>query len=637
MTLIGRPSLPATTFPELLKWMSANKGHVNIANAGLGSASQLCGLLLQHSTGVQMTSVPYKGTAPAMTDLLGGQVDLMSDQTTNTTSQIESHAVKAYGVTTPKRLTTPVLAKLPTLQEEGLKGFNVTIWHALYAPKGTPKAVVDRLNAALKVALKDPEFVKREEALGAVVVNDARLNPAEHRKFVAAEIAKWAPIIKAAGPSNEQAAWRGPASRVGFAAAEQVAQVRAFRRLLRLRRRLRVFLRDPVLPVGGRVGRAAQPPEHFFRNRLVREHAAALPVQLELAGGGVVVRLADAPAGERLRRHGLFRRVARPPRCKVKSSMPLPPAVRTIPPPTQRCAPNGDTSGTAAGRRPASSAALKGSGEGAAAAEAGVAARPSFARCRKARNGSAGAAALADDAAIAGATSEEAGRAAADAAALAGATAGATERTTRTGSRGAGACSARHSNALAAISSKAPAPISGRIDMQALLALGANCRRAARRRHARRGIDTEVRRARIIPNSSANRARGIGRFQDAPPRHGADKGVPMLAPHRSSAPLATASSAGRAAGAAGAPELGDWQCAMEHLRELEYQFARARKAGNRDLMLRLRSEVQAATLRSDLLLARAVEASRRQARSLPPMFSVAGTAARVAADRRPAG
>jgi hypothetical protein len=111
----------------------------------------------------------------------------------------------------------------------------------------------------------------------------------------------------------------------------------------------------------------------------------------------------------------------------------------------------------------------------------------------------------------------------------------------------------------------------------------------------------------------------------------------MLAPHRSAAPLATASSAGRAAGAGRATELGDWQCAMEHLRELEYQFGRARKAGNRDLMLRLRSEVQAATLRSDLLLARAVEASRRQARSLPPMFSVAGTAARVAADRRPAG
>jgi tripartite-type tricarboxylate transporter receptor subunit TctC len=203
MTLIGRPSLPATTFPELLKWMAANKGHVNVANAGLGSASQLCGLLLQHSTGMQMTSVPYKGTAPAMTDLLGGQVDLMCDQTTNTSSQIESHAVKAYGVSTARRLTTPVLAKLPTLQEEGLKGFNVTIWHALYAPKGTPKAVVDRLNAALKVALKDPEFVKREEALGAVVVNDARVNPAEHKKFVAAEIAKWGPIIKAAGPTGE--------------------------------------------------------------------------------------------------------------------------------------------------------------------------------------------------------------------------------------------------------------------------------------------------------------------------------------------------------------------------------------------------------------------------------------------------
>jgi tripartite-type tricarboxylate transporter receptor subunit TctC len=203
MTLVGRPTLPANSFAELLKWIGANKGHVNIANAGLGSASQLCGLLLQHSTKLEMTSVPYKGTGPAMTDLMGGQVDLMCDQTTNTTSQIEARSVKAYGVTTPKRLTTPALAKLPTLEEAGLKGFNVTIWHALYAPKGTPKPVADRINAALKVALKDPEFIKREEALGAVIVTDARVNGAEHRKFVASEIAKWSPVLKAAAPAAD--------------------------------------------------------------------------------------------------------------------------------------------------------------------------------------------------------------------------------------------------------------------------------------------------------------------------------------------------------------------------------------------------------------------------------------------------
>ena len=199
MTLVGRSTLPASNFAELRKWIDANKGKINLANAGLGAASHLCGLLFQQSLAVDMTTVPYKGTAPAMTDLLGGQVDLMCDQTTNTTQQIEGGKVKAFGVTTPKRLTAPALAKLPTLDESGLKGFNVSIWHAMYAPKGTPKAVVDKLNSALRAALKDPEFIKREEALGAVVITDARLGGAEHKKFVEAEINKWGPVIKAAG------------------------------------------------------------------------------------------------------------------------------------------------------------------------------------------------------------------------------------------------------------------------------------------------------------------------------------------------------------------------------------------------------------------------------------------------------
>ena len=199
MTVIGKPSLPANNWAELMKWLEANKGKINLANAGLGAASHLCGLLFQQSLKIDMQTVPYKGTAPAMNDLLGGQVDLMCDQTTNTTGQIEAGKVKAFAVTTSKRLTTPALAKLPTLDESGLKGFNVSIWHGLYAPKGTPKPVIDKLNTALKAALKDAEFIKREEALGAVVVSDARVNPAEHKKFVEAEINKWAPVIKAAG------------------------------------------------------------------------------------------------------------------------------------------------------------------------------------------------------------------------------------------------------------------------------------------------------------------------------------------------------------------------------------------------------------------------------------------------------
>jgi tripartite-type tricarboxylate transporter receptor subunit TctC len=199
MTLIGRPTLPANNFAELQKWLNDNKGKINLANAGLGAASHLCGLLFQQAVKIDMTTVPYKGTAPAMTDLIGGQVDIMCDQTTNTTAQIEGGKVKAYAVTTKQRLTTPALKNLPTLDEVGLKGFNVSIWHGLYAPKGTPKAVTDKLNAALREALKDPEFVKRQEALGAVIVTDDRLTPAGHKQFVAAEIDKWGAAIKAAG------------------------------------------------------------------------------------------------------------------------------------------------------------------------------------------------------------------------------------------------------------------------------------------------------------------------------------------------------------------------------------------------------------------------------------------------------
>jgi tripartite-type tricarboxylate transporter receptor subunit TctC len=199
MTLIGRPTLAANNFAELQTWLNANKGKVNLANAGLGAASHLCGLLFMNALKFDMTTVPYKGTGPAMTDLIGGQVDLMCDQTTNTSGQIESKKVKAFAVTTRHRLSTPSLKDLPTMQEVGLKNFEVTIWHGLYAPKGTPADALKKLNDALRAALKDPDFIKKQEGLGAVVVTDKRIEPAEHKKFVAAEIAKWGPIIKAAG------------------------------------------------------------------------------------------------------------------------------------------------------------------------------------------------------------------------------------------------------------------------------------------------------------------------------------------------------------------------------------------------------------------------------------------------------
>jgi tripartite-type tricarboxylate transporter receptor subunit TctC len=199
MTIVGRPTLPANNMAELVKWLEANKGKINLANAGLGAASHLCGLLFQQSLKIDMTTVPYKGTGPAMTDLMGGQVDIMCDQTTNTSAQIEGGKVKGYAVTSPRRLTTPALAKLPTLDESGMKGFNVSIWHGMYAPKGTPRPIQEQINAALRKALADPEFIKRQEALGAVVVTDARLGQAEHKRFVEAEINKWGPVIKAAG------------------------------------------------------------------------------------------------------------------------------------------------------------------------------------------------------------------------------------------------------------------------------------------------------------------------------------------------------------------------------------------------------------------------------------------------------
>jgi tripartite-type tricarboxylate transporter receptor subunit TctC len=197
--LIAKPGLAANNFAELRQWITANGAKVNLANAGLGSASHLCGLMFQSALKTTMTPVPYKGTAPAMTDLIGGQVDLMCEQAVNAVPQIEGKKVKVYGITSLQRLPLAALKDAPTLSEAGLKDFNVQVWHGLYAPKGTPPAVLAKLNAALRVALKDPELIKREEALGLTVVTDERLDPASHRKFVESEKARWAKVIKDAG------------------------------------------------------------------------------------------------------------------------------------------------------------------------------------------------------------------------------------------------------------------------------------------------------------------------------------------------------------------------------------------------------------------------------------------------------
>jgi tripartite-type tricarboxylate transporter receptor subunit TctC len=199
MAVLGRPTLPANNMAELVKWANENKGKVNLGNAGPGSASHMCGMLFQSALKVDMTTIPYKGTAPAMTDLIGGQIDLMCDQTTVATPQLEGKKVKGFAVTTPKRLTTPALKDMPSMQEAGNKDFAVTIWQGLYAPKGTPAPVLKKINDALKLAVKDADFIKKQEAGGAVVITDQRTDPAGHKAFVTAEIAKWAPVIKAAG------------------------------------------------------------------------------------------------------------------------------------------------------------------------------------------------------------------------------------------------------------------------------------------------------------------------------------------------------------------------------------------------------------------------------------------------------
>ena len=197
MTIVARGDFPADNFKDFLAYVKKNKDKLSYANAGLGSASHLCGLLFMTEIQTDLTTVPYKGTGPAMNDLLGGQVDFMCDQTTNTTSQIKSGRVKAYGVTTSTRVSA--LPDLPTLQEAGLKNFHVGVWHALYAPKGTPQAVQDRLLKAIHVALKDPNVQKRFNDLGTAPTPIDRATPEVLRKHLEAEIKKWRPIIQKAG------------------------------------------------------------------------------------------------------------------------------------------------------------------------------------------------------------------------------------------------------------------------------------------------------------------------------------------------------------------------------------------------------------------------------------------------------
>jgi tripartite-type tricarboxylate transporter receptor subunit TctC len=197
MTLIAKKATPAANFAEFLAYAKANKTKLTYANAGIGSASFLCGLLFMSTIQTEFTIVPYKGTGPAMNDLIGGQVDLMCDQTTNTVPQIRAGSVKVYGVTTAGRLAS--LPEVPSLDEQGLKGFDLVVWNGLYAPRGTPKPALDKLVSALQAAVQDPAFKARLADLGAEPVPLAKANPESLRALLRSEIDKWAPIIRKTG------------------------------------------------------------------------------------------------------------------------------------------------------------------------------------------------------------------------------------------------------------------------------------------------------------------------------------------------------------------------------------------------------------------------------------------------------
>jgi tripartite-type tricarboxylate transporter receptor subunit TctC len=194
---VAKKDFPATSFAELIAHVKANQDKVNYAHAGIGSASHLCGLLFASAAGVKLNQVAYRGTGPAMNDLVGGQVDFMCDQTVNVVSNVTGGTIKGYAVTS--LVKAPSLPTLPTANEAGLKDFNLTIWYGLWASKGTPKPIVDKLVVGLQAALKDPAVTDKLKVLGADTVPMERATPAALDAHLKAETAKWGAVIKAAG------------------------------------------------------------------------------------------------------------------------------------------------------------------------------------------------------------------------------------------------------------------------------------------------------------------------------------------------------------------------------------------------------------------------------------------------------
>jgi tripartite-type tricarboxylate transporter receptor subunit TctC len=197
MTVVARKDLEPADFASFVTYVKENADTITMANAGIGAASHLCGMLFMQALEAPIVTVPYKGTGPAMTELIGGQIDIMCDQTTNTTEQIKGGTIKAYAVTTPARLD--IFPDLPTVGEAGFPGLEVSVWHGIYAPKGTPAEAVERLSAALQTALGDPGIAAKLAELGSTPSPASDATPAALKAKLESEIARWKPVIEAAG------------------------------------------------------------------------------------------------------------------------------------------------------------------------------------------------------------------------------------------------------------------------------------------------------------------------------------------------------------------------------------------------------------------------------------------------------
>lgn len=201
MVLVARKDFPANTLQGLIDYIKANPGKLNFANAGIGSTSNLCEVLMRSSLSASWTSVSYKGTGPALNDLLAGQVDVICDQPASTLQHIKGGNLKALAVATKERISS--LPETPTFSQSGMPGFQLTVWHGLYAPKGTPKPVVNRLVASLAVALRDPVLAQRFNEMDAMIVPPSSTTPTYLEKFLKADVERWRIALKNAGVKAE--------------------------------------------------------------------------------------------------------------------------------------------------------------------------------------------------------------------------------------------------------------------------------------------------------------------------------------------------------------------------------------------------------------------------------------------------